>query len=138
MLPAHPRLKKAIDALSLKINFIICDPVGYIDMLALLKNCTCVITDSGGLQKEAFYFGKTCITIRENTEWIELVQAGVNFIAGDSSSENIIKIYEKAVNAKGNFDEKFYGDGNASKIILDNIISEYKTDQVKKVKKGAA
>lgn len=125
LLPAHPRLKKAIDDLDVKINFKIIKPVGYLDMIGLLKHCTSVITDSGGLQKEAFFCKKICVTIRDNTEWTELVDAGVNFIAGDSSGEKIKATYKKAINTKGNFEKKFYGNGNTAEIIIENIISEF-------------
>jgi UDP-GlcNAc3NAcA epimerase len=121
VLPAHPRLKKAISNLNIEINFKMTEPVGYFDMISLLQNCTSVITDSGGLQKEAFFCKKMCVTVRENTEWKELVEAGVNFIAGDSSAEKILIAYQKAINTKGNFESKFYGDGNAAEIIISSI-----------------
>jgi UDP-N-acetylglucosamine 2-epimerase len=122
LLPAHPRLKKTINDLLIEIKFKIIEPVGYLDMIRLLQNCSCVITDSGGLQKEAYFNKKMCVTVRENTEWEELVEAGVNFIAGNSSSEKIIAAYKKAINTKGNFESKFYGDGNAAKIIINRIM----------------
>jgi UDP-GlcNAc3NAcA epimerase len=121
LLPSHPRLKNFISTLGLQIDFTIMEPVGYLEMITLLKACSLVITDSGGLQKEAYFSEKMCLTLREETEWTELVKAGVNFIAGDSSAENIISCFEKAVAAKENFNEKFYGNGNAAEIIVDEI-----------------
>ena len=77
LMPAHPRFKKSVNELGLRIDFDMIEPVGYLDMITLLKNCTTVITDSGGLQKEAFFYKKPCITVRNQTEWTELVVAGV-------------------------------------------------------------
>ncbi len=128
ILPAHPSLRNTISQLGLQTDFIITEPVGYLEMIDLLRCCTLVITDSGGLQKEAFFSKKVCITLRNETEWTELVASGVNFLAGDSSSEKIIKILEKAIDIKANFKQKFYGDGNAAEIIVNEIIS----DSVKK------
>ena len=124
VLPAHPRLRKAIADLNTEINFNIVEPVGYLDMIRLLQNCTSVITDSGGLQKEAYFCRKMCVTVRENTEWKELVDAGVNFIAGDSSAEKIVAAHRKAISSKDNFENNFYGDGNAGKIIVENILGK--------------
>jgi len=71
-------------------------PVGYLQMLYLLKNCSLVMTDSGGLQKEAYFFKKYCITLRDETEWIELVEHGFNFMAG-SDRELIFDIVRKQI-----------------------------------------
>ncbi|HUS00824.1 MAG TPA: UDP-N-acetylglucosamine 2-epimerase (non-hydrolyzing) [Chitinophagaceae bacterium] len=128
LLPAHPRLRKAIDELDIEINFKIISAVGYLDMIRLLQQCTYVITDSGGLQKEAYFCRKMCVTVRENTEWKELVEAGVSFIAGDSSAEKIAAAYLKAITSKGNFENNFYGDGNAAKIIVENIVAKIRKD----------
>ena len=81
------------------------------------------MTDSGGLQKEAFFAKKICITLRDETEWTELVQAHVNFIAGDSSAEKIIATFNNAIRTKGTFDDKFYGEGNAAEIIVQGLTS---------------
>ena len=121
-MPAHPRFKKIVNELNLPISFKMIEPVGYLEMIALLNNCTAVITDSGGLQKEAFFCKKPCITIRNETEWTELVHAGVNFIAGDSSAKEIMIAFYKAINTKNNFEENFYGDGNCADIIVGELI----------------
>jgi UDP-GlcNAc3NAcA epimerase len=123
IVPAHPRLRHVITEFGLQPQFTIIEPVGYLNMLALLKACDLVMTDSGGLQKEAFFAKKICITLRDETEWTELVQAHVNFIAGDSSAEKIIATFNNAIRTKGTFDDKFYGEGNAAEIIVQGLTS---------------
>ncbi len=77
--PVHPRTRKAAERFGIGLDdFVALEPVGYLEMAALLDACAIVFTDSGGLQKEAYFFGKRCITLREETEWVETVQAGWN------------------------------------------------------------
>jgi len=119
--PLHPRTKKLIEQYQLKPNFTIVGPLGYFDMISLLQNCALVITDSGGLQKEAFFFGKFCITTREQTEWVELVEHGYNSIAGTDTT----KIIQQAKAAlKSSFPEKInlYGNGNACENICKALL----------------
>lgn len=123
LIPTHPRLKKVLHDFNLPVDFNIVEPVGYIEMISLLKNCTAVITDSGGLQKEAFFCNKPCITVRNETEWTELVSSGVNFIAGDSSAKEIINAFYEAMNTKINFDGNFYGNGDCAEIVADELAS---------------
>ncbi len=121
ILPMHPRTKKIIANLALKVDFCIIDPVGYIDMLYLVKNSGLVITDSGGLQKESYFMNKYCLTIRTETEWTELVDNGFNFICG--SDETTIKQYFQAYFGKEIDDPiQFYGHGDSSRIIAENIL----------------
>ena len=82
--PVHPRTRHALDAsrLTLSSNVIPLNPVGYLEMLALEKHARMVLTDSGGVQKEAFFFGVPCVTLRTETEWKELVEAGWNRLVG--------------------------------------------------------
>jgi len=82
--PVHPRTRKAIlDAgLATSANVRLVDPLGYRDMLLLESNARCVLTDSGGVQKEAFFFGVPCVTLRDETEWPETVDCGWNVLAG--------------------------------------------------------
>lgn len=83
VLPLHPRTKKRIRDMGIMFtNVHIIDPVGYFDMLSLINSCQGVFTDSGGLQKEAYFFNKPCVTLREETEWVELVQTGNNILVG--------------------------------------------------------
>jgi UDP-N-acetylglucosamine 2-epimerase len=90
------------------------DPVGYLQMLWLTLNARKVITDSGGLQKEAYFLGIPCITIRTETEWVETLHDGWNTVTGTDPA-NILK----AVTASGPSSprHKAFGDGNASEII---------------------
>lgn len=82
ILPLHPRTKSIIEKLQIKLSFSPIEPVGYFDMIELLKRCSFVISDSGGLQKEAYFFKKHCLIIRDETEWTELVDLGYNNIVG--------------------------------------------------------
>jgi UDP-GlcNAc3NAcA epimerase len=120
ILVTHPRTKAAINALGIALAFRVDAPLSYLQMASALKHCSFVITDSGGLQKEAYFFQKRCITVRENTEWKELVDAGVNFLAGDDGS-NILSLYKKIKTTEGDFSKPLYGDGHASTFIINTI-----------------
>lgn len=117
VLPLHPRTKSAIKKAGLKLDVYIIDPVGYFEMLWLLDRCSLVVTDSGGVQKEAFFFRKACVTMRDQTEWVELVDAGVNELVGANQLE-----MENSV--KNNFGRivsdkyEMYGGGKAAEKIV--------------------
>lgn len=113
VLPIHPRTRKIIEKQNIKLNFESIEPVGYFDMIELLKHCKLVITDSGGLQKEAFFFGKHCLITRDETEWTELVDLNYNFLVGAEESIIVRKVYD-TVGKEKKFDIKPYGDGNAA------------------------
>jgi UDP-GlcNAc3NAcA epimerase len=116
VLPLHPRTKKILENENIALNFEPIDPVGYFDMLELIRNCMIVITDSGGLQKEAFFFQKHCLITRDETEWTELVDLKYNFIVG-ANKELITAKVRDAMKNKNNFEEKLYGEGNAAEKI---------------------
>ncbi|WP_028578822.1 non-hydrolyzing UDP-N-acetylglucosamine 2-epimerase [Desulfogranum japonicum] len=120
VMPLHPRTQKQINKLKLKVNFKTIDPVGYFDIIELLKHARIVMTDSGGLQKEAFFFKKRCVTLRDETEWVELVDLGVNTLVG-SDPDAIIHAVNKPVADEKKFDVNLYGNGMASKNIIDAL-----------------
>jgi UDP-GlcNAc3NAcA epimerase len=121
ILPIHPRTRKILEKSNLIFNFKLIDPVGYLQMIYLLINCKMVMTDSGGLQKEAFFFQKPCVTLRDETEWVELVENGFNKVAG-SKYENIIAVYKMMRKSKTAYDIDLYGDGTASEKLVNEII----------------
>jgi UDP-GlcNAc3NAcA epimerase len=120
VIPLHPRTKKCLtehellDGVNQKL--IVLPPLGYLDMLALTKNAAIVATDSGGLQKEAYFLNVPCLTLRNETEWVELIESGVNKLAG-STAQKILFEYENT-DLKMQFPHGLYGDGNASAKIL--------------------
>ena len=116
VLPIHPRTKNIIEKENIKLNFQPIDPVGYFDMIELLKKCVFVISDSGGLQKESFFFDKQCLVIRDETEWTELVDLGYNHIVG-AQTDLIIGKANQVINSKIEFELKPYGNGDAAEKI---------------------
>ena len=128
ILPLHPRTKKIIKANNIDYSGIqLIDPVGYLEMIWLLNNSKIVITDSGGLQKEAYFLKKFCITIRSETEWTELVDHKLNIVT-DTSKDKIVKALEyfsSTKNSVENFEDNLYGPGRASEIILDKLLERY-------------
>lgn len=120
--PIHPRTKLKINNFNISVDkLMLIEPVGYFDMLYLLDRCQAVLTDSGGLQKEAYFSEKPCITLREETEWTELVDIGANILVG-ANKERIIQ----AVRNKFPFKNKssIYGNGNSSKEIMDILVKD--------------
>lgn len=123
VLPLHPRTKIKLDSLSVELSdgVKVIEPVGYLNMVWLIDNCKLVLTDSGGLQKEAFFFAKPCITLREETEWVELIDHNFNILVG-SSKNKIITAYKEHI-FSNDFNVDLYGAGLASKNIIEAIIS---------------
>lgn len=124
ILPAHPRTKQSIQAAGIPIEFELSAPVGYLEMLLLINASGIVMTDSGGVQKEAFFCKKMCVTLRKVTEWKELVTAGVNIIAG-TNTEDILNAYEKAKTLLPNFNGKFFGNGKSAESIVETLSKWY-------------
>jgi UDP-GlcNAc3NAcA epimerase len=120
VLPLHPRTRKALRRLESGLVFEPIEPVGYFDMLQLLRHCRVVLTDSGGLQKEAYFFSKPCVTLRDETEWVELCDAGVNRLAG-SNSDAIVQAFREMVRKEGAFGRDLYGNGEASRRVVEAI-----------------
>ena len=115
ILPMHPRTKSVLNKLSIHPKIQMIEPVGYYDMLELLKNCSMVITDSGGLQKEAFFNKKQSIIARDETEWVELVENGFAKIVG-SDTEDMINTFKKYLSSNQDFSMQLYGDLVGEKI----------------------
>lgn len=124
ILPLHPRTKKYISDYNLKFNYNVkvIDPIGYLEMLYLEDNSIKIVTDSGGVQKEAYFMKKPCITMRDETEWVETVSTGWNVIVGTDK--------HKIINALNDFNapdtqQQIFGDGKASEKIADIINKSY-------------
>ena len=116
VLPLHPRTRKIISDLGLALDVHVVDPVGYLEMVYLLKSCEFVLSDSGGVQKEAYYFRKSCLILRDETEWTELVECGANKIVG-ANYDNIM-LAAKIIKKDIDFSEDFYGKGDAAEKIV--------------------
>jgi UDP-GlcNAc3NAcA epimerase len=117
VLPMHPRTRSFLKRDYGTKNFRIIDPVGYFDMLQLQKHCRLIITDSGGMQKEAFFNNKYCITVRPETEWMELVENRYNFLAtGGTSIKSLVdELWTKSFPSKP---AKLYGDGDTAEKVI--------------------
>ncbi len=120
VLPLHPRTRGYLKSLNIELDVSLLDPVGYFDMLALLQNCKLVMTDSGGLQKEAFFFKKYCVTLRDQTEWVELIESGTNQLAG-ADSVAILNSFEELAKRPFPIPANLYGDGNAAELIAKKL-----------------
>jgi UDP-N-acetylglucosamine 2-epimerase len=112
--PVHPRTKKVYETAKKKFadNINIIAPVGYFDILILLKNCALAMTDSGGMQKEAYWLKTPCITLRDETEWVETLESGWNVLGKDYKDSH------KTSDMKG----LCYGDGKAAERIVGSLI----------------
>jgi len=121
VLPIHPRTRKLLEKYKIAVQFKLIEPVGYLDMLSLTSNSSLVMTDSGGLQKEAFFLNKYCITLRNQTEWVELVEGKYNFLAG-ADRTSILNIYNSIPKYPASFDSSLYGDGQAAKKIIEALL----------------
>ena len=126
ILPVHPRTREKIDRIGNRINIddiLFIDPVGYLEMNYLLQNCQMVLTDSGGLQKEAFFFKKPCITLRNETEWVELVENRYNVLIGDDLSNIAYYINQKEDLFDFEFSKDLYGQGFTGRSIIEKLIN---------------
>lgn len=118
IVPLHPRTRNILDEVSFRSNVKIINPVGYLDMVGLLSNCIKVFTDSGGLQKEAYFLKKPCITLRDETEWIETLEGNWNVVVGADKD----KILEKVHLNKFDTQKEYFGDGHAAEKIIDRLL----------------
>lgn len=119
VMPLHPRTRKRLQefGLNLPASVRVIDPVGYLDMVMLEKHAALIATDSGGVQKEAYFHKVPCITLRDETEWVELVEVGANQLVGADASK--ISAALANICTIGNFGMDIYGLGNAGGKIAD-------------------
>jgi UDP-GlcNAc3NAcA epimerase len=118
--PVHPRARKIIDEIDFRpgTNLHLIEPVGYLEMVALVGSARLVLTDSGGLQKEAYWLGVPCLTMRNETEWVETVQTGWNVLVGPDP-ERIVRTVSSFVPPRAR--PLLYGDGTAAEKCVDLI-----------------
>lgn len=123
VLPLHPRTRSRVTALNIPVpkNVRLIDPVGYLDMVMLEKHASVIATDSGGVQKEAFFYGVPCVTLRDETEWTELVEAGWNRLAPPGRAD-IAEAMKSAKLSRGQCIQP-YGAGNAAALIVERLLA---------------
>ena len=133
VLPLHPRTSKRLpttlkkgtyERLMKSERILMIPPASFFEIIVLEKNARVVMTDSGGVQKEAFFFERPCVILRPETEWVEIVEHGAGIVA-DADKAMIISAYEKLVGQKVAF-PKLFGDAQAAKHILTKIIEYLK------------
>ena len=120
IIPTHPRTKHQLTTYNIKTNCQLIEPVGYLDMLCLLKHSQLVATDSGGLQKEAYFLNKNCLVLRTETEWEELIAHGSHILTGADPAV-ICNAFNKLQNKTPSSQINLYGNGQASQTIADII-----------------
>ena len=128
VLPLHPRTKSKIEQLSLNLQqeiknnreLIIVEPVSFLDMIQLEKNAEIIITDSGGVQKEAYFFQKPCLVLRKETEWVEIINEGAGILV-NADKDLIINSFQKLYNSKKTF-PAIFGDGTAANFICEKLL----------------
>ncbi|MBI3501131.1 MAG: UDP-N-acetylglucosamine 2-epimerase (non-hydrolyzing) [Bacteroidetes bacterium] len=133
VLPLHPRTSKALqsnlkqevfEAIRSNNNFVLMPPASFLEMIVLEKNCMLVCTDSGGVQKESFFFRKPCIILRPETEWVELVESGTAIIT-DVDEKKIQFAFTQFKNKKNLSFPPIFGDGHASEFICGEIVKNF-------------
>ena len=126
LLPLHPRTEKALRALDIDpaaSPVRVVAPLGYLDMVRLEERAALIVTDSGGVQKEAFFYRVPCVTVRDETEWVELLAAGWNRLA-DARSPTLAADILAAIGSAGDLDFSPYGDGRTAGRILSVLSGE--------------
>lgn len=120
--PAHPRTKKRMESLSLPVSpdIRMIPPVGYLEMLALESKASLIVTDSGGVQKEAYFNNIPCVTIRTETEWVELVTSGWNKLVNPLDTAAIVQAVQSSIGKTGD-PGPLYGDGQAGRAIANHL-----------------
>ena len=132
VLPIHPRTKNKIqtllsaqfqEKLASEARLIFTAPASFLDMIALEQNAKLIVTDSGGVQKEAYFFAKPCVILREQTEWIEIVQTGAAVLTG-ADTKKIVTSSQQLLSKHVKTDQHIFGDGHAAEFICQKIISD--------------
>src|SRR5690554_948723 len=121
VLPLHPRTRNVIAAQGLTLDVHLIEPVGYLEMIWLLQRTGLVLTDSGGVQKEAFFFGKACVTMRDQTEWVELIEVGANELVGANFGK-IVDSVARNLGRRVADSHQLYGGGQASARIVEELM----------------
>ena len=126
--PMHPRTRVALNKTGLfdllaSSNMRIIEPVGYLDMVKLETGASVIITDSGGVQKEAYFFGVPCVTLRDETEWVELVETGWNRLTPPTDVDQIVETVLASRGARGQSIE-LYGNGDAARKIVAKLAAD--------------
>ncbi len=119
IVPIHPKTQSIIKNNNLGVSFRMINPVGYLEMIWLIQNCYLVVTDSGGLQKEAYFFEKHCLTLRNETEWLELIESGNNVVVGYDTNKILSEFNTPK---KFKYSGKLYGDGNTAELIINALM----------------
>ncbi|TLX45092.1 UDP-N-acetylglucosamine 2-epimerase (non-hydrolyzing) [Pseudoalteromonas phenolica] len=123
VVPLHPRTKAILDTNDIPVDFTILEPVGYLEMVYLLQHCSLVVSDSGGVQKEAYFFDKPCLVTRDETEWVELIEHGSNHLVGVDKTK-ILTAYAKAKSAAIDYSVPFYGNGHCAEDIISYLLKD--------------
>ncbi len=120
--PAHPRTRAQLEAewLTLGPNVLLTEPVGYLELAALASQARVIVTDSGGLQKEAYWYGVPCVTLRPSTEWVDTVETGANVLVDDDPVAIEAAVATAAMPAER---PVLYGDGHASERITEVLLA---------------
>jgi UDP-GlcNAc3NAcA epimerase len=120
VLPLHPRTRKLLldHKILIPDNVAVIDPVGYLEMILLEKGAELILTDSGGVQKEAYLWRVPCVTMRDETEWVETVQTGWNTLAGADTAQIVAAVAQYRQNPTPSYLSDLYGNGRASEEIV--------------------
>jgi UDP-N-acetylglucosamine 2-epimerase len=125
---AHPRAATALEQLGVAANgrVRVTAPVGYLESVVLAKHAAAVVTDSGGLQREAYWLGVPCVTVRQETEWLETVERGANRLVPPEDAKALPDVIAKVVNGRdGSWDRTAYGEGHSAKRIAETIAQTF-------------
>jgi UDP-N-acetylglucosamine 2-epimerase len=124
---AHPRSAAALGRLGVSANgrVRVSAPVGYLESLALVRQATAVVTDSGGLQREAYWLGVPCVTVRHETEWVETVELGANRLIPPAQAAALPDLIGATTRQATEWDRTAYGDGHAAELISADVARRY-------------